>query len=54
MIQDYGIKFYLSTEGYYFQYRPDNNDRNIKRATLYRIGTNEKVDEVETSEGNGG
>jgi hypothetical protein len=51
-MQDYGINFYLSTEGYYFQYRPDNNDRNIKRATLYRT-TGERVDDVRVSAGYG-
>lgn len=28
-------KYYLSTEPYYFIYRPDKNDPNIKRATLF-------------------
>jgi hypothetical protein len=51
--QPIGDKFYLSTEGYYFEYRPDNNDRNIKRATLYRVGTNERVDDVRVSAGYG-
>jgi hypothetical protein len=53
MMEDYDIIFYLSTDGYYFQYRPDNNDRNIKRATLYRTGTNERVDDVRVSAGYG-
>lgn len=28
-------KFYLSTEGYYFVYRPDKYNDNILRATLF-------------------
>jgi len=46
-------KFHLSTEGYYFKYRPDKHDPNIKRATLYRTGNNEIVDDVRVSEGYG-
>lgn len=46
-------KYYLSTEGYYFMYRHDKNDKSIWRATLYRDKTNERVDDVRVSEGYG-
>lgn len=46
-------KYWLSTEGYYFIYRPDNNDPSIKRATLYKEKNNERVDDVRVSEGYG-
>lgn len=51
--QPYNEKFHLSTEGYHFEYRPDNNDRNIKRATLYESKTARRVDDVRVSEGYG-
>lgn len=44
-------RFYLSTEGYYFKYRPDRNDSRIIRATLYRVSNGEQVDDVRVSEG---
>jgi hypothetical protein len=50
MIQDLG-KYHLSTDGYYFKYRPDNNDPSIKRATLYRTTNHERVDDVRVSAG---
>jgi hypothetical protein len=49
MIQDLE-KYHLSTDGYYFKYRPDNNDPEIKRATLYRTTNDERVDDVMVSE----
>lgn len=45
-------KFHLSTEGYYFKYRPDRNDGSIKRATLYN-SKDEQVDDVRVSAGYG-
>ena len=51
--QSFGTDFHLSTEGYYFKYRPDKNDSNIVRATLYATGTNRTVDDVRVSEGYG-
>lgn len=47
--QPYGERFHLSTEGYYFEYRPDNNDPKIKRATLYETKTDKRVDDVRVS-----
>lgn len=46
-------KYYLSTEGYYFIFRPDKYDQSIKRATLYRESKNEIVDDVRVSAGYG-
>jgi hypothetical protein len=46
-------KFYLSTEGYYFKFRPDRNDATIIRATLYLTKNDEQVDDVRVSEGYG-
>jgi len=43
-------KHYLSTEGYYFKYRTDNNDSTIVRATLYN-DNGERVDDVMVSAG---
>lgn len=45
-------KFYLSTDGYYFKYREDNNNPEVIRATLYNL-KNERVDDVRVSEGYG-
>jgi hypothetical protein len=45
-------KYYLSTDGYYFKYREDNNDSQVTRATLYN-SRNERVDDVRVSEGYG-
>lgn len=39
-------KYHLSTEGYYFIYRPDKYDREIVRATLYKTGTNDVVSDT--------
>jgi hypothetical protein len=44
-------RFFLSTDGYYFMYRPDNNDRTIKRATLYSSSTHNRIDDVRVSAG---
>lgn len=40
-------KYYLSTEPYYFVYRPDNNDNSIRRATLF--DGKKRVDDVRVS-----
>ena len=45
-------KYYLSTDGYYFKYRRDNNDQNVIRATLYNY-KDERVDDVRKSSGYG-
>ena len=45
-------KFHLSTDGYYFKYRPDNNNSQIIRATLFNL-KNERVDDMRVSEGYG-
>jgi hypothetical protein len=45
-------KYYLSTDGYYFKYRPDNNNREVIRATLFNL-KNEKVDDIRVTEGYG-
>lgn len=52
MITNFQDKYYLSTDGYYFKYREDNNNSEIKRATLYNL-KNEKIDDVRVSEGYG-
>ena len=44
---------YLSTDGYYFQYRPDRYNNDIIRATLYKRANHEPVDDVRVSEGYG-
>jgi hypothetical protein len=49
---DFNTKHYLSTDGYYFKYRADNNDPNIIRATLYN-DKDIKVNDVRVSEGYG-
>lgn len=49
---DFEQKYYLSTDGYYFKYRPDNNDPQIIRATLYNT-KDERVDDVRKTEGYG-
>lgn len=41
-------RFYLSTEGYYFKYRPDRNNSELIRATLYNF-KHEAVDDVAKS-----
>jgi len=46
-------KYHLSTDGYYFKYRPDKFDPEIKRATLYRTTNDERVDDVRVSAGYG-
>lgn len=51
-MQAWGKRYSLSTEGYYFEYRPDNNDRDIMRATLYN-SMGERVDDVRVSDGYG-
>ena len=48
--QKNGGRFWLSTEGYYFEYRPDRNDANLKRATLYEEKTGAIVDDICVSE----
>lgn len=53
MEQGVNLKHHLSTEGYYFMYRPDRNDNAILRATLYREKSDEIVDDVRVSEGYG-
>lgn len=45
-------KYYLSTDGYYFKYREDNNNSEVTRATLYNF-KNERVDDVRVTEGYG-
>jgi len=45
-------KYHLSTDGYYFKYRLDNNNQEVTRATLYNL-RNERVDDVRVSEGYG-
>lgn len=45
-------KHYLSTDGYYFKYREDNNNSEIIRGTLYNF-KNERVDDVRKTEGYG-
>lgn len=52
MRYNFSEQYWLSTEGYYFQYRTDRNDRNIIRATLYNL-KKEVVDDVRVSEGYG-
>jgi len=46
-------KYYLSTEGYYFMYRHDRNDKSILRATLYSENDGKPVDDIRVSEGYG-
>jgi hypothetical protein len=46
----YFQKYWLSTEGYYFQYRPDKYDSFIDRATLYDIRNN-IIDDVRVTGG---
>lgn len=53
MVIELHTPYHLSTEGYYFKYRPDNNDNKIIRATLYRTRTHERVADVRVSEGYG-
>lgn len=43
--------FSLSTEGYTFYYRPDTNDRNIKRCILLKNGV--EVNNLRVSAGYG-
>ena len=44
-------KYYLSTEGYYFMYRPDKYDHEVLRATLYEDKNNNKqLSDVRVSE----
>jgi len=45
-------KWYLSTDGYYFKYREDNNNSEVIRATLYNL-KNERVDDFRVTEGYG-
>jgi len=45
-------KYHLSTDGYYFKYREDNNNSEVTRATLYN-SKNERVDDVRVTEGYG-
>lgn len=45
-------KYYLSSDGYYFKYREDNNNTEVTRATLYNL-KNERVDDVRVTEGYG-
>lgn len=45
-------KYYLSTDGYYFKYREDNNNPEVTRATLYN-SKDERVDDVRVTEGYG-
>jgi hypothetical protein len=52
MKTNFNDKYYLSTDGYYFQYRLDDNNTSVTRATLYNL-KNEKVDDVRVSEGYG-
>lgn len=49
MQTDFISKWHLSTEGYYFQYRPDKNDPSIIRATLYTTKDNSQVDDIRVS-----
>lgn len=49
MQQDFESKWHLSTEGYYFKYRPDKNDNSIIRATLYTTKDNSQVDDIRVS-----
>lgn len=43
-------KYHLSTDGYYFKYRHDNNNPEVVRATLYNL-KDERVDDVRKTEG---
>lgn len=52
MKTNFNDKFYLSTDGYYFKYRADNNDSKVTRATLYN-SKDERVDDVRVTEGYG-
>ena len=45
-------EYNLSTEGYYFKYRNDNNSSSIMRATLYN-SSGVRVDDVRVSAGYG-
>ncbi len=45
-VSDFKAKWYLSTEGYYFQYRHDRNNEKLFRATLYKEQTEEVADDV--------
>jgi len=45
-------KYHLSTDGYYFKYRHDNNNPKVVRATLYNL-QDERVDDVRKTEGYG-
>lgn len=49
---DFTQKFYLSTEGYYFKYRYDNNGEEVIRASLYNL-KDDRIDDVRVSEGYG-
>jgi hypothetical protein len=48
-------KYYLSTEGYYFVYREDRHDPDVKRATLYSTDPKRvaPVDDVRVTAGYG-
>lgn len=41
MKTEQNYKYYLSTEGYYFMYRPDNYDATIERAILFDTKDNQ-------------
>jgi hypothetical protein len=50
--EDLGKPFWLSTEGFYFKYRKDRLDPEIKRATLFNE-RDEKVYDLRVSAGYG-
>jgi hypothetical protein len=52
MKKNFYDKYHLSTDGYYFKYREDNNNPEVIRATLYN-SKNERVDDVRVTEGYG-
>jgi len=52
VLEDLMEKYHLSTGGYYFKYRHDNNNAKVLRATLYNT-KDERVDDVRKTEGYG-
>ncbi len=42
-------RYFLSSEGYYFEYRHDKHDNSIWRVTLYRTKDDSVADDVRVS-----
>lgn len=45
-LQNFDDKYHLSTDGYHFEYQPDQHDDTGKKATLYETKTGRIVDYV--------